>query len=65
MYTYAGPFSEGLCVLGYEGGKCGMIDTEGNVVIPFVFDYISDVSGGRIALYESSIGWSVIQKMVK
>jgi len=65
VYTYAGPFSEGLCVLGYEGGKCGMIDTEGNVVIPFVFDYISDVSGGRIALYESSIGWSVIQKMVK
>jgi len=65
IYTYAQPFCEGLCVLGFEDGKKGMIDTSGNIVVPFAFDYISNASGGRVALYEASTGWEVLEKLAK
>jgi len=65
IYTYAEPFYEGLCVLGFRDGKKGMIDTSGNIVIPFSFDYISNVSSGRIAVYDAAIGWTVLEKLAK
>lgn len=65
IYTYAGMFNEGLAVLGMGNGKKGVIDTKGTVVIPFVFDEISDISGGIIAAYEESNGWSIYMKITK
>jgi|GEM_PF-3542162 hypothetical protein len=65
IYTYAGSFNEGLIVLGNRDGKKGMIDTSGNTVLPFVFDEISDVSGGVIAAYEKENGWSIYLKIAR
>lgn len=65
VYTYAGMFNEGLAVIGAKDGKKGVIDTEGNTVLPFVFDEISDISGGIITAYEKQNGWSVYFKIVR
>lgn len=59
IYTYARPFIQGLAVLGYENGTVGMIDTKGNIVMPFVFTYLSDVSSGRIVGYCEGVGYNV------
>lgn len=63
VYTEASTFSEGLATLTLSNGKMGMIDTAGNIVIPFRYDYISSVSSGIIAAYSESGGWSLFQKM--
>lgn len=64
IYTYAQPFVEGLAVIGFSTGKRCMIDTEGNIVLPFIYDYISNVSSGVVGAY-SSDGWSIFNKMSK
>lgn len=61
-YTYTRPFFEGLAAVGYENGKKGMIDKNGNFVIPPVFDEITDCSGGVICAYEKTGGWYIINK---
>lgn len=63
IYTYAGMFNEGLAVIGAKDGKKGVIDTNGNTVLPFVFDEISDISGGIITAFEKQNGWSVYFKI--
>jgi hypothetical protein len=65
IYTVCKPFVQGLGVIGFTGGKCAMIDTEGNVVIPFVFDYISQPSAGVIAAYSKHGGWTEFVTMAK
>jgi len=65
IYTYAGIFNEGLAVVGYKDGKKGVIDTNGNTVLPFVYDEISDMSGGVIAAYEKQYGWSIYTKIAR
>ena len=65
IYTYAGMFNEGLIVLGNRDGKKGVIDTNGNTVLPFVYDEISDMSGGVIAAFEKQNGWSVYLKIAR
>ena len=62
-YTYATPFVEGVAVVGYEDGKKALIDTNGNVLLDLVFDYISMPSDGVIAAFESNNGWTVYHKM--
>lgn len=64
-YTYARPFFEGLAAVGEKDGKKGMIDRDGNYVIPPVFDEITDCSGGVICAYEASVGWQIFQKVIK
>ena len=59
------PFLEGVAVCQNSYGSYGVIDREGNVVIPFAYDYISNISGGTIAAYMKDSGWTVYQKMVK
>lgn len=59
IYTYARPFIQGLAAVGFEGGTVGMIDTKGNIVMPFVFTYLSDVSSGRIVGYCEGVGYTV------
>ena len=61
----AKPFLEGLAVCKNTEGNYGVIDTEGNAVIPFVYEYISNVSGGTIAAYSPYYGWTIYQKMTK
>lgn len=57
MYTYATPFIQGLAVVGLEDGTLGMIDTDGNIVLPFVFTSLSQVSSGVIVGYCEGIGY--------
>jgi len=63
QYTYAEPFCEGLAVIGYADGKRCMIDTEGNVVLPMVYDHISQCSNGTVVAYAEGQGWSIYNKM--
>lgn len=65
IYTYARPFIQGLAVLGSETGTVGMIDTEGNIVLPFVFTSISDVSSGVITAFCEGIGWETYELVAK
>lgn len=57
MFTYATPFIQGLAVVGLEDGTLGMIDTDGNIVLPFVFTSLSQVSSGVIVGYCEGIGY--------
>ena len=68
IYTYARPFIQGLAVVGYENGTVGMIDTKGNIVLPFVYTSIEDVSSGLIVTYCEGIGYEtyeLVKKYVK
>lgn len=62
-FTFARPFFEGLAVVGDADGKKGIIDRDGNFVVPQVFDEITDCSGGLICAYDAGTGWHVIQKL--
>ena len=65
IYTDATPFICGLATLTTEDGRVGMIDTEGNIVLQFTYDYISQVSDGLIAAYRAENGWTVLKMMEK
>jgi len=62
-YASAQPCISGLAVLETADGRFGMIDREGNIVLPFTYDYISQASGGLIAAYREENGWSVYKVM--
>ncbi len=63
IYTYARPFMEGLAVVGFEGGRKCVIDTTGDVVIPFYYNEITDLSGGLMAAWKSGAGWVLFENM--
>ena len=65
IYTSATPFVCGLATLRTEDGRVGMIDTEGNIVLQFTYDYISQVSDGLIAAYRRENGWTILKMMEK
>ncbi|MBQ7312143.1 MAG: WG repeat-containing protein, partial [Clostridia bacterium] len=65
IYTSATPFVCGLATLKTEDGRVGMIDTEGNIVLQFTYDYISQVSDGLIAAYRRENGWTILKMMEK
>lgn len=65
IYTYAAPFVQGLAVVGCEGGTLGMIDTKGNIVLPFVFSHVSSASSGLVSAYSESAGWEIFKIMQK
>ncbi|MHC1695612.1 MAG: WG repeat-containing protein [Eubacteriales bacterium] len=62
IYTYARPFSEGVAVVGLPSGKKALIDTAGSLIVRFAADYISDCSGGVVALYSEGEGWRLLAK---
>ena len=62
IYTYARPFAEGLGVIGFSNGVKGIIDTSGNVVLPFSYTEISQISTGILAAYSKSTGWEFYGK---
>lgn len=63
IYVSAKPYMSGLCVLTLPDGRSGMIDTEGNIVLPFTYDFISSVSSGLIATYRGENGWVIYTMM--
>ena len=65
VFTYALPFVEGLGVIGFEDGVKGVIDTSGNVVIPFAYDEIEGVSSGIILCFSEEDGWKIFAKLAK
>lgn len=65
IFTYARPFIQGLAVVGSANGTVGMIDTSGNIVLPFVFTSLSDVSSGVVTAYCEGIGWETYYMVEK
>ena len=63
VYHSATAFRSGLATLKTEDGKVGMIDTKGNIVLPFRYNYISSASDGLITAYDGA--WSVYKIMTK
>ncbi len=60
-YENARPFYEGLAVV-CRDGLYGMIDTDGNTVIPCVFDSLSDCQDGVIVAFTGKNGYCVFNK---
>lgn len=58
-YTYAGAFHGGVGVIRNSSGKYCAVDTDGNYVLPFNYDYISNRSDGLIATYSERSGWRI------
>lgn len=63
-FTDAKTFLEGVAVCALNG-KYGVINTDGKVLIPFEYDYISTISSGTMTAYKDGSGWSVFQKLSK
>ena len=63
IYADAKPFIGGLAQLKTDDGRWGMIDTAGNIVLPFTYDSISQNSSGVIACFREETGWSVLRVM--
>ncbi len=64
-FSYAKPFYEGLAAVCDQNGKYGMIDRNGETVIPFVFDYVSNCSDGLVLAYKKDVGWKLFAKVDK
>ncbi len=62
VYTYATPFYEGLAVVGNITGRKGVIDLDGNFVIPLSYSHISVCSGGVIVCFSPDYGYDVFVK---
>lgn len=60
-YTYATPYYEGLAVVGNSGQK-GVIDLDGNFVIPMSYSNISVCSGGIFVCWSAQTGYEVYIK---
>lgn len=56
-YGEAYRFSGGIAVVKYNG-RYGAVDTEGNLVIPAVFDEIGDMDGSGITVYKRGSGYT-------
>lgn len=61
IYADATPFVSGLATLTTPDGRVGMIDTEGNIVLAFAYEHISQCSSGLVTTYHSESGWTVYQ----
>jgi hypothetical protein len=63
IYRFAQPFFEGVAVIGLENGKRALIDTRGNLLTRFRYDFISNCTGGIVALFERNEGWTILNKV--
>ena len=62
VYTYATPYYEGLAVVGTMLQR-GVIDLDGNFVIPLSYTHISVCSGGIIVCWSAQTGYEVYIKV--
>ena len=58
-YAEAYAFSGGVAVVKLNG-RYGVVDTQGNLIIPAVFDEISDMDGSGITAYKRGNGYTRI-----
>jgi len=65
IFASAEPFYEGVAVIGLENGKKAIIDTQGNLIVKFKYDIITNCTGGIIALFEENEGWTVLNKVIQ
>jgi hypothetical protein len=63
IYADATPFIGGLSVLETGDGRYGMIDEDGEIVLPFTYDYLTQNSSGVIAAYRIENGWTIFKIM--
>ena len=63
IYIYAQPFYEGVAVIGLENGKKALIDTQGNLLVKFKYNLITNCTGGAVALYEKNVGWTILNRV--
>lgn len=59
LYTSAAPFHAGVGVLTKQDGTMGAVDTNGTVLIPFRYSYVSNRSDDLIAAWSESGGWEL------
>ena len=59
IYDSASPFIQGVAVVGNSEGKLGVINAEGEYLLPMYFDYISNASNGLISTYEKTRCWEI------
>jgi hypothetical protein len=64
VYQHCEPFFEGLAVVTGEGGKKGLINREGKVVLACAFDSISNFSDGFALLTDQYVGNYLISKTI-
>jgi len=55
IYKRATAFVGGIGILETDDGRVGAIDTDGNIVLPFAYSHISQVSDGVIAAYRDGV----------
>ena len=60
LYQYAHAYVGGLGVAIDQNGRYHVFDTEGNEIIPGVFDYVSSVSMGQLLCYRKNEGWMLL-----
>ncbi len=65
VYAAATPFINNLATLTTSDGRVGMIDTEGNIVLAFAYQSISQASSGLVAAYHKEQGWMICKVMGK
>lgn len=65
LYSEASPFVGGLGTAKDTNGKYHVFDTEGNEVIPGVFDYVSSLSMGKLLCYKENEGWMLLTLYAK
>ena len=65
VYAAATPFVNNLATLTTPDGRMGMIDTEGNIVLAFAYQSISQASSGLVAACHQKDGWQIYKIMAK
>ncbi|MBE6672336.1 MAG: WG repeat-containing protein [Ruminococcaceae bacterium] len=60
IYQKAETFVGGLGAAVDANGKYHVFDTEGNEIIPGVFDYVSPLSMGKMLCYKEGEGWMLL-----
>ena len=63
IFIYAKPFYEGLAVVGNSSGQYCVIDTNGDIVLPMAYEYVTECVNGAFAAFSINDGWILFNKM--
>lgn len=55
IYLYVGQFYQGYCKVYLEENRCGIIDREGRVVVPCLYESVEFPSEGRVLVYRDGL----------
>ena len=66
IYRYVDKFHDGYCKVYLDDGQCGMIDRDGNQIVPCIYDDMEYPSCGRILAYKDNLfGYLDLQGRVR